>query len=64
MDMERRIMLLIIIQDQEINRLYNNFGYPGSLDSGLMMQRQDGPAYLVTCTGGAEPITRDKPRRW
>ena len=41
-------------QRSEINRSITTLGYPGSLDSGLMMQRQDGPAYLVTCTGGAE----------
>lgn len=31
-------------------------GYPGLLDDGLIMQRQDGPAYLATCSGGGKQI--------
>lgn len=31
-------------------------GYPGLLDNGKIMQRQDGPAYLATCSGGGKQI--------
>ncbi|WP_115080731.1 serine protease [Synechococcus sp. N32] len=31
-------------------------GYPGLLDNGLIMQRQDGPAYLAKCKGKGEQI--------